>query len=178
MSTRWLVAVSAAGFTVASVLCGSAWDIHSMIVFRALQGFFGGSRTPTAYTASVILFPGKQKAVAASFVTAAAGLARRLVRSWVARITDNWSWQWLFYINIVPGMLITSWVPILVRMDKPDLTLLKGADYLGIVLMAVCLGCLDYVLEEGARWDWFGDDTIRTAPGPRGLPASGSSSAA
>jgi DHA2 family multidrug resistance protein len=75
MSTRWLVTASAAGFTVASVLCSTAWDIRSMIVFRALQGFFGGSMIPTAYTASVILFPGKQRAVAASFVTATAGLA-------------------------------------------------------------------------------------------------------
>jgi MFS transporter, DHA2 family, multidrug resistance protein len=173
ISTRCLVAVSAAGFTVASVFCGSAWDIHSMIVFRALQGFFGGSMIPTAYTASVILFPGKQKAVAASFVTAAAGLAPTVgpvVGGW---ITDSWSWQWLFYINIVPGMLITSLVPMLVRMDKPDLTLLKGADYLGIVLMALCLGCLDYVLEEGARWDWFGDDTIRTCAWISGLAGIG-----
>jgi DHA2 family multidrug resistance protein len=58
---------------------------------------------PTAYTASIILFSGKQRAVAASFVTATAGLAPTLgpvVGGW---ITDNWSWQWLFYINVVPG---------------------------------------------------------------------------
>src|SRR6516164_2866011 len=66
LSTRWLVAASAAGFTVSSLLCSSAWDLRSMIVFRALQGFFGGSTIPTAYTASVILFAGRQKAVAAS----------------------------------------------------------------------------------------------------------------
>ena len=53
-------------------------------------------------------------------------------------------------------------VPLLVRIDKPDLSLLKGADYLGMVLMAIFLGCLEYTLEEGPRWDWFGDDTIRT----------------
>jgi DHA2 family multidrug resistance protein len=173
MSTRWLVSASAAGFTVASVLCSSAWDLRSMIVFRALQGFFGGSMIPTAYTASVILFAGKQKAVAASFVTAAAGLAPTVgpvVGGW---ITDNWSWQWLFYVNVVPGMLVASLVPILVRFDKPDLTLLNGADYLGIVLMALSLGCLDYVLEEGARWDWFGDDTIRTCAWISGIAGIG-----
>ena len=173
MSTRWLVATSAAGFTVASVLCSNAWDLHSMIVFRAVQGFFGGSMIPTAYTASVILFAGKQKAVAASFVTAAAGLAPTvgpLVGGW---ITDSWSWQWLFYINIVPGMLIAGLVPILVQIDKPDLQLLKGADYLGMALMALSLGCLDYVLEEGARWDWFGDDTIRTCAWISGLAGIG-----
>ena len=173
MSTRWLVAASAVGFTVASLLCSGAWDLRSMIVFRALQGFFGGSMIPTAYTASVILFAGRQKAVAASFVTAAAGLAPAVgpvVGGW---ITDSWSWQWLFYVNIVPGMLVAGLVPILVRIDKPDLTLLKGADYLGIVLMALSLGCLDYVLEEGARWDWFGDDTTRICAWISGLAGIG-----
>src|ERR1700685_148962 len=90
MSTRWLIAASAAGFTVASVLCSTAWDINSMIVFRALQGFFGGSMIPTAVTAAVILSQGKQKAVAASFVSAAAGIAPTLgpvVGGW---ITDSW----------------------------------------------------------------------------------------
>ena len=49
----------------------------------------------------------------------------------------------------------------LVRVDRPNLSLLRGADYLGMALMAVFLGCLEYTLEEGPRWDWFGDDTIR-----------------
>jgi DHA2 family multidrug resistance protein len=160
MSTRWLVAASAAGFTLASALCSTASDIRSMIILRALQGLCGGSLIPTAFTAAVILFEGKHKAIAASFVSATAGLAPMLgpiIGGW---LTDMLSWHWLFYINIVPGALITLVVPILVRIDAPDPRLLRQADYLGIVLMAVCLGCLDYVLEEGARRDWFGDDTI------------------
>src|SRR5262249_25406100 len=88
-------------------------------------------------------------------------------------ITDNWSWQWLFYINIVPGMLVTSLIPVLLRIDKPDLSLLKGADYPGIVLMAISLGSLEYVLEEGARWDWFADDTIRISAWISGLAGIG-----
>jgi DHA2 family multidrug resistance protein len=161
MSTRWLVTIAAAGFTVMSMLCGMAWDIQSMIMFRALQGIFGGVLIPTAFTAVVILFQGKHRAVAASCVSTAAGLAPTLgpvIGGW---ITDNWSWHWLFYINIVPGAAVAVLAPVFVRFDEPDLTLLKGADYLGMILMAVCLGCLDYVLEEGARWEWFSDDTIR-----------------
>jgi hypothetical protein len=156
MSTRWLVAASAAGFTLASVLCSVAWDIRSMIVLRALQGLCGGPLIPTAFTAAVLLFEGKQKAIAASLVSATAGLAPTLGPIAGGWLTDMLSWHWLFYINIVPGTLITLLVPILVRIDAPDPALLRRADYLGIVLMAVCLGCLDYVLEEGARWDWFG----------------------
>jgi DHA2 family multidrug resistance protein len=116
---------------------------------------------PTAFTAVVIMFQGKQKAIAASFVSGTAALAPTLGPIVGGYITDSWSWHWLFFINVVPGTLVMILVPILVRIDKPDLSLLKGADYLGIALLALGLGCLDYVLEEGARWDWFGDDTIR-----------------
>jgi DHA2 family multidrug resistance protein len=161
LSTRWLITIAAAGFTLASMLCGMAWDIRSMIVVRALQGVFGGVMIPTAFTAAVVLFQGKQKAVAASCVSAVAGIAPALgpvIGGW---ITDHSSWHWLFYINIVPGTAVAVLAPAFVRMDEPDLTLLKGADYLGMILMTVCLGCLDYVLEEGARWEWFSDDTIR-----------------
>jgi DHA2 family multidrug resistance protein len=161
LSTRWLVTIGAAGFTIASMLCGLAWDIRSMIVFRALQGVFGGVLIPTAFTAAVVLFQGKHKAIAASCVSAAAGLAPALgpvIGGW---ITEDWSWHWLFYINIVPGTAVAVLAPAFVRMDEPDLTLLQGADYLGMILMAVCLGCLEYVLEDGARWEWFSDDTVR-----------------
>jgi DHA2 family multidrug resistance protein len=75
-------------------------------------------------------------------------------------ITDTLDWHWLFYINLVPGLAVALAVLALVRIDKPDLSLLKGADYPGIVLMAIALGNLEYVLEEGARWNWFDDRTI------------------
>src|SRR5215510_1530880 len=58
MSTRWLFCISAAGFTATSLLCGWAWDIESMIVFRALQGFLGGSMIPTVFTAAFAFLPG------------------------------------------------------------------------------------------------------------------------
>ena len=162
MSTRWLFAASAAGFTVTSLLCGFAWDIQSMIVFRALQGFLGGSMIPTVFTTAFFFYQGKQVVIAAAIIDGLASLAPTLgpvIGGW---ITETWSWHWLFYINLVPGVVVTVLVPLLVKIDKPDLSLLRGADYLGIALMAAFLGCLEYVLEEGPRWDWFGDDTIRT----------------
>jgi DHA2 family multidrug resistance protein len=75
-------------------------------------------------------------------------------------ITDTLNWHWLFYVNLVPGLAITALVPMLVRIDEPDLRLLREADYIGIVLMAVGLGTLEYTLEEGTRWNWFSDATI------------------
>src|SRR6201994_2354688 len=150
-STRWLFAGSAAGFTVASMLCGLAWDIKSMIVFRALQGFLGASMVPTVFTSSFHYFQGPRRVYSAAVVGTIASVAPALgpvIGGW---ITDTWNWHWLFYVNIVPGALITILIPLLVDIDKPDLGLLKEADYPGIALMAVCLGTLEYTLEEGTR---------------------------
>jgi DHA2 family multidrug resistance protein len=161
-STRWLFTFSAAGFTLSSMLCGLAWNIQSMIVFRALQGLLGASMIPTVFTSSFHYFPGPKRVYSAAVIGTIASIAPTLgpvIGGW---ITDTLNWHWLFYINLVPGAVITILVPILVRIDEADLTLLRGADYLGILLMAVGLGTLEYTLEEGTRWNWFSDSTIRT----------------
>ncbi|WP_109127075.1 DHA2 family efflux MFS transporter permease subunit [Dyella sp. C11] len=162
MSTRWLFAVSAAGFTITSMLCGAAWDIQSMIVFRALQGFLGGSMIPTVFTTAFVFFENKQRVVAAATIGAIASLAPTLGPTLGGWITDNSSWHWLFFINLVPGVFVTVAVPLLVNIDRPDFSLLKNADYLGMVLLAIFLGCLEYTLEEGPRWNWISDRVILT----------------
>src|SRR6201984_729136 len=161
-STRWLFTISAAGFTVASMLCGLAWNIDRMILFRALQGLLGASMIPTVFTSSFHYCQGARRVYSAAIIGSIASIAPTLgpvIGGW---ITDTLNWHWLFYINLVPGLAITALVPMLVRIDKPDLSLLRGADYPGIALMAVGLGTLEYVLEEGSRWNWFSDAAIRT----------------
>ncbi len=160
-STRWLFTISAAGFTASSMLCGLAWNIQSMIVFRALQGLLGASMIPTVFTSSFHFFQGPRRVYSAAVVGTIASIAPTLgpvIGGW---ITDTLNWHWLFYINLVPGLAITASIPMLVRIDKPDLSLLRGADYIGIGLLAIGLGTLEYVLEEGTRWNWFSDATIR-----------------
>ncbi len=160
-STGGLFTISAAGFTLSSMLCGMAWDIHSMILFRALQGLFGASMIPTVFTSSFHFFPGKRRVYAAAVIGTIASLAPTLgpvIGGW---ITDTLNWRWLFYVNLLPGIVITILVPILVRIDQADLSLLRQADYPGIGLLAIGLGMLEYVLEEGTRWNWFDDSTIR-----------------
>jgi MFS transporter, DHA2 family, multidrug resistance protein len=161
-STRWLFTISAAGFTASSMLCGIAWNIQSMILFRAIQGLLGASMIPTVFTSSFYYFQGPRRVYSAAVVGTIASIAPTLgpvIGGW---ITDTLNWHWLFYINLVPGLAVTLLVPLLVRIDEPDLSLLRGADYLGIVLMALGLGSLEYVLEEGTRWNWFDDATIQT----------------
>jgi len=160
-STRWLFTASAAGFTAASMLCGLAWNIESMIAFRALQGLLGASMIPTVFTSSFHYFQGPRRVYSAAVIGTIASIAPTLGPVIGGGITDTLNWHWLFYINLLPGLAITILIPLLVRIDKPDLTLLKEADYLGIVLMAIGLGTLEYVLEEGTRWNWFSDGTIR-----------------
>jgi MFS transporter, DHA2 family, multidrug resistance protein len=164
-STKWLFTASAAGFTFASVLCGLAWNIESMIVFRALQGLLGASMIPTVFTSSFHYFQGPRRVYSAAVVGTIASVAPTLgpvIGGW---ITDTLNWHWLFYVNLVPGVAITLLVPFLVDIDKPDFSLLGEADYPGIVLMALFLGTLEYVLEEGTRWNWFDDSTIRLCAG-------------
>ncbi|HTI00469.1 MAG TPA: MDR family MFS transporter [Acidisoma sp.] len=161
-STRWLFAASALGFTIASMLCGLSWSIGSMIVFRALQGLLGASMIPTVFTSSFHYFQGPRRVYAAAVVGTIASIAPTLgpvIGGW---ITDALNWHWLFYVNLVPGLLVALGVALLVDIDKPDLRLLRDADYPGIALMALCLGTLEYVLEEGTRWNWFSDESIRT----------------
>ena len=173
MSTRWLFCVSAAGFTLTSLLCGAAWDINSMIAFRALQGFVGGSMIPMVFTTAFMFFQGKQRVVAAATIGAIASLAPTLGPTLGGWITDHYSWHWLFFINLVPGLFITIAVPMLVNVDEADYSLLRGADYLGMILLAVFLGCLEYTLEEGPRWNWFSDSTILATAWLSGLSGIG-----
>jgi MFS transporter, DHA2 family, multidrug resistance protein len=159
-STRWLFVGSAIGFTATSMLCGMAWDINSMILFRCLQGALGAAMIPTVFTTAFVLFPGKQRLIASTTIGALASLAPAIgpvIGGW---ITDQWSWHWLFYLNLVPGLVVAALVPKYVDIDEPDLALLKKGDYVGMVLMSGFLGCLEYVLEEGPRKNWFSDHVI------------------
>lgn len=173
MSTRWLFCLSAAGFTIASMLCGVAWNIQSMIAFRALQGFLGGSMIPLVFTTAFMFFEGKKRVLAAATIGALASLAPTLGPTVGGWITDNFNWHWLFFVNLVPGIFVAVVVPMLVRIDRPDRTLLASADYMGMVLMALFLGCLEYTLEEGPRLDWLGDQVIVITASVAALSAIG-----
>ena len=116
---------------------------------------------PTVFTSTFHYFPGPRRVYAAAVVGTIASVAPTLgpvIGGW---ITDALNWHWLFYVNLVPGLLVAIGVAFLVEMDKPDLSLLRDGDYPGIAVMAVALGTLEYVLQEVARWNWFDDDTIR-----------------
>jgi DHA2 family multidrug resistance protein len=160
LSTRVLFALSAGLFTAASALCGLAWDIHSMIAFRVIQGFVGGAMVPTVFATGYALFSGPQRAMIPAILGLVSVLAPTLGPTVGGWLTDAAGWRWIFYINIVPGIAVTLLSLAVIKVDRPNLAMLRTIDYSHLAAMAVFLGGLEYVLEEGPRHDWFGDPNI------------------
>ena len=154
-STRWLFVAAAAGFTIMSAASATAWNIDSMIVFRALQGFSAGAMIPSVFTAIFRIFPPSKQAGATVMAGLMATMAPTLGPTLGGWITQNFSWHWLFLINLLPGVFVCFAVASLVRIDRPRIDLLRWIDGLGIVLIVVFLGSMEYVLEEGTGKDWF-----------------------
>ena len=164
LSTRVLFALSAGLFTLSSALCGMAWDINSMIGFRAIQGFVGGAMVPTVFATGYVLFEGKDRAMIPAILGMVSVLAPTLGPTVGGWITDAAGWRWIFYINIVPGIAVTTLALLTIKgIDKPNLPMLKKIDYSHLASLAVFLGGLEYVLEEGQRHDWFSDPGIAIA---------------
>jgi len=157
MSTRLLFCCSALGFTLASQLCATATSIEQMIIYRALQGFLGGGMIPAVFAVGFTIFPIKQRAFVSTCIGLVATLAPTIGPTVGGIINHYLSWNWLFWINLLPGIAITliSWK--LADFDKPDWSLRKKFDWWGFIGMAAALGCLQYILEEGPRKGWFED---------------------
>lgn len=163
MSTRWLFAFSSGMFTLSSLLCGFAWNIESMIAFRTIQGFTGGAMVPLAFAVGFTIFSGAQRALIPAILGTTAVLGPALGPTAGGLISDALSWHWLFFVNIVPGICVTIAAIILVRVDRAKPALFLTIDWLHFAAMAVFLGGLQFVLEEGPRHDWFSDTTIQIA---------------
>ena len=146
--------------------------------FRALQGFLGGSMIQPSSRRPSPSFPARR--------SSSPRQRSVLCRHWLSTlgptvggwITDNYSWHGCFSSTSSPACSSPLLFLILVRIDRPNLSLLKGADYLGMVLMAVFLGCLEHTLEEGPRWTGSVTTPSGRPPGSLRSVASLSSGAA
>src|ERR1700712_5049090 len=160
LGTRLLFAISAAGFTVASFLCGFASTIEQMILWRAIQGFLGAGMIPTVFASAYTVFPRSKFHIVAPIIGLVATLAPTVGPTVGGFITDALSWHWLFFINVVPGIGITIGVLALVDFDEPNFDLLNRFDWWGLIFMAGFLGTLEYVLEEGPQYEWLQDTSV------------------
>jgi DHA2 family multidrug resistance protein len=160
LGTRLLFAISASGFTIASFFCGFASTLEQMIIWRAIQGFLGAGMIPTVFASAYTVFPRSKFYIVGPIIGLVATLAPTIGPTVGGIITDWMSWHWLFFINIVPGIGITIGVLILCDFDRPQFDLLEHFDWWGLLFMASFLGTLEYVLEEGPRYEWLQDTSI------------------
>lgn len=162
-STRITFTVSAAGFTVMSVMCATATTIEEMIVWRALQGFIGGPMVPAVFATAFTVFPRSKQYQIGALIGLVATLGPTLGPTIGGVLTDLLSWHWVFLVNVIPGTLIATVSWFLVDFDEPDLKLLDNFDWWGLAGMAAMLGSLQFTLQEGPREDWFDSQEIRIA---------------
>ena len=163
LSTRALFVTAALGFTGASALCATATSLSQMIVYRAMQGFSGGAMMPLVFPVIYTKFRMPQLATVMVLISLILNMSSTLGPTIGGFLTDTWSWHWLFLVNLAPGIVVAVTVWLLIDIDKPEWSLLRHFDLSGLVLMALFLGCLQYALQEGPRWDWLSDDTIFAA---------------
>src|SRR5436189_4958162 len=124
-STRVGCVIAALGFTGASALCATATSLGQMIVYRAMQGFFGGAITPTVWPVVYTKFRGRQLASVIAIISVILSLSSTLGPTLGGFLTDTFSWHWLFLINIVPGVAVAAIVWATIDINKPDLSLLR-----------------------------------------------------
>jgi DHA2 family multidrug resistance protein len=155
LSTRYLFVLACGGFTLLSFCCALAWDLPSMVVFRALQGLFGGAMIPSIFAVIYTLFPPRLQppiTILVGLVVTVAPTAGPVLGGY---LTETVSWKALFLINLLPGFLVCLAIWRFLRIDDPEWDLLNRIDFRGILYIVVFLGSLQFVLEEGARKDWF-----------------------
>jgi DHA2 family multidrug resistance protein len=160
LGTQKVFMASCAGFVVMSVLTGLSSNIDEMIVTRALQGFIGGAMIPTVFAMVFTVFPPERRMTAGTIMGLIVSLAPMIGPTLGGHLTDLLSWRWLFFINVVPGIAVLVLVGRFGDFDRGDLSLAKGFDWPGLLTMATFLMSMQYVLEEGARKNWFEDDRI------------------
>lgn len=160
LSTRVLFTLAAAGFTLSSALAATATDINQMIAYRAIQGFIGGGMIPSVFAAAFTIFPPSKRSFVSPLIGLVATLAPTIGPTVGGYISHAMSWHWLFLINVIPGIIVSLTVWSFVDFDKPDKSLMKKFDWWGLFAMALFLGAMEYVLEEGNNKDWFSDERI------------------
>lgn len=156
-----------ATFSVASLLCGLAWNLQSLVLFRVLQGLGGGGMATSEQAILADSFPPHKRGQAFAIYGVAVVVAPVLGPTLGGWITDTYSWHWVFLINVPMGLISLLLVGTLVSepsgAEEERAELLRAGlrvDYIGFALVAIGLGSLEFVLDEGQRSDWFGSTMI------------------
>jgi MFS transporter, DHA2 family, multidrug resistance protein len=149
-------------FTVCSFLCGIATSLAQLVLFRLLQGFFGGGMQPSQQAIILDTFPPEKRSAAFGVTAIATIVAPVLGPTLGGYITDNYSWRWIFFANLPVGVVAVYFIYLLVE-DPPWLprATTGDIDYIGLGLIALGLGCLQVTLDRGQNEDWLASPFIR-----------------
>jgi MFS transporter, DHA2 family, multidrug resistance protein len=159
-SVRIYLLTNAILFLAFSVACAFAQDLSQMIVLRALQGFTGGVLIPMAFTLIITLLPKAKQPIGLALFALSATFAPAIGPTIGGYLTENWGWQYIFYVNLAPGALMIGMLWFSLEGTPMKLSLLREGDWPGVITMAIGLSALQTVLEEGNKDDWFGSPFI------------------
>lgn len=161
LGVRLLFSLSALAFSLTSLLCAFAWDVHSLIVFRALQGFAGAAMIPTTMATMYSILPQRMQPMGAALVGMFMMLGPTLGPSIGGYIAEALGWRALFWVNLVPGIAVAAIVwSSMDGLPRGAPALLQRIDFSGLIGLAAFLGAAEYVLEEGPANDWFASAEI------------------
>ncbi len=150
--------VCAAGFTVASVLCGLAQDISQMVGFRLLQGVFGAALVPLSQTVMLDMYALHERAKAMSIWGMGVMLGPIMGPSLGAWLTETYSWHWVFFVNLPFGIVTVA--GLLVFMDETELNLKMKFDWFGFLALAIGIGSMQLALDRGEQLGWLESNEI------------------
>ncbi|MCC8963467.1 multidrug efflux MFS transporter [Bradyrhizobium sp. Pear76] len=159
-SVRLYLLTNAFLFLVFSAACALAQDLPQMIVLRAIQGFTGGVLIPMAFTLIITLLPKAKQPIGLALFALSATFAPAIGPTIGGYLTENWGWQYIFYVNLVPGAVMIAMLYASLDPSPMKLSLIGQGDWLGIITMTIGLAALQTVLEEGNKDDWFGSPFI------------------
>src|SRR5271168_2584922 len=159
-SVRIYLLTNAVLFLIFSAACALAENLGQMIILRAVQGFAGGVLIPMAFTIIITLLPKAKQSIGLALFALSATFAPAIGPTIGGYLTENWGWQYIFYVNLVPGALMVGMLWFSLEAKPMKLALLRDGDWPGVVTMAIGLGALQTVLEEGNKDDWFGSAFI------------------
>src|SRR5689334_23713613 len=150
-STRIYLLTNAVLFLVFSAACALAQDLPQMIVLRAVQGFTGGVLIPMAFTLIITLLPKAKQPIGLAMFAISATFAPAIGPTIGGYLTENFGWEYIFYVNLLPGALMVAMLWYGLERAPMKLGLFWEGDWLGIITMAVGLGALQTFLEEGNK---------------------------
>jgi MFS transporter, DHA2 family, multidrug resistance protein len=159
-SVRIYLLTNAVLFLVFSAACALAQDLPQMIVLRAVQGFTGGVLIPMAFTLIITLLPKNKQPIGLAMFAISATFAPAIGPTIGGYLTENYGWEYIFYVNVVPGAIMIAMLFFSLEAKPMKLSLLRDGDWAGIITMAIGLSALQTVLEEGNKDDWFGSTFI------------------